>query len=422
MMPGANQCFFQSPNVGPYNDQFMVKGTFSHRRSDSDTHTDDGFGDSGFACEIQNFGPEEHSRHLDQADLSVSHFYSPGFGSTTSTRQASGSSLKTDWSSEEWDDTYSVTPKTYSKMGAVWGPYPPGAFMVSDTGAPDGNANGLKRADTGATPDEAANSQIIGRQKNSMGNTRQRGSRTDPMSWDEGVTTVMVRQIPRKYPQWMLVEEVNRRGFSGLFDFIYLPFDFKKGANVGYGFLNFIETKYARAFRDTFDGNYLESNPTTKGKPLHVHPASVQGYDANYQHFAQTKTGQKQDPQYSPLFFPHLAKKRSSPPADNNLQAWQEQPRQTPPAQSFSAGYGQTKNQSDMSQLATAQLILQGQMMAAGPGNIAVPVTMMQVPNMTQGEFGVNTGDGGFCGSCGAKHLAEHNFCSFCGFRLSNGQ
>jgi len=438
MMEGGHNFAFQSSGLnGPFKDACAMQDNFGQHR-DSDTHTDDGFGDS-FTDEMsqpsrslpptevmqtmQTWGTsDEHpARRMQQMHPEMGLYFSPSCSLGSSSRQVSGGSLRTEWGSEEWDDAFSVSPKTYGKIGAIWTPYPPGAFMVpADTGAPDQNL--VKRADTGATPDENSNVAANNRQKNAMANTRQRGSRVDPMSWDEGVTTVMVRQIPRKYPQWLLVEEVNRRGFAGLFDFIYLPFDFKKGANVGYGFLNFIDTKYARAFRDTFDGNYLEPNPTNKGKPLHVHPASVQGYDANYQHFAQTKTGQKQDPQFSPLFFPHLSKKREAPSVENPPQAMQPAPAKPLPAQ-FS---GQPINQTDMAQLATAQLILQGQMMAAVPGsNMAVPVAMMQVPQIQ--DFGIGApgssqqgGGGGFCPSCGAKHLAEHNFCSFCGFRLGN--
>jgi len=126
----------------------------------------------------------------------------------------------------------------------------------------------------------------------------------DPYSWDAGVVTVMVRQLPRQFTQRMFLQEVIRRGFEGLFDFLYLPYDFKKGINVGYGFVNFTEPEYALRFRDSLDGQYLDKYMRMKSKAIRVHPAQVQGYEANYRHFAHTKTGQKQDPAFSPLFFP----------------------------------------------------------------------------------------------------------------------
>lgn len=126
----------------------------------------------------------------------------------------------------------------------------------------------------------------------------------DPMPWGADVVTVMVRQISRQYSQWMFLQEVTNHGFNGLFDFLYLPYDLKKGVNVGYGFINFTEPRHALAFRDAYDGVYLDRQMRLKCKPLRVHPASVQGYKANFEHFAHTKTGQKQDPAFSPLFFP----------------------------------------------------------------------------------------------------------------------
>jgi hypothetical protein len=193
----------------------------------------------------------------------------------------------------------------------------------------------------------------------------------DPMSWDCGVKTVMIRQIPRQYTQAMLLQEVNNRGFENLFDFLYLPFDFKKGVNVGYGFINFIDTKYAESCRDEFDGTYLEQKVKHKGKPLRVHPAQVQGYEANHRHFVQTKTGQKQDPHFSPLFFPDgmtAAPVKCQP----RLQCGEHQP--------YNA------------QMQVAPRHAQGQQAPAPRRAI--------------------------CHTCCIAHLPEHNFCANCGSRL----
>jgi len=133
--------------------------------------------------------------------------------------------------------------------------------------------------------------------------------RPDKLEWGANVVTVMMRQIPRHITQQHLLQEVIAHGFEGLFDFLYLPWDLKKGTNVGYGFISFSDPRTAASFRDAFDGTYLgtpEARTLTgfSEKPVKVHPASTQGYQANYQHFVHTKTGQKQDPLYSPLFFP----------------------------------------------------------------------------------------------------------------------
>lgn len=131
-------------------------------------------------------------------------------------------------------------------------------------------------------------------------------------SWT-GVVTLMVRNIPRRFTQLMFVKSVNDWGYEGFYDFLYLPFDRKKGTNNGYGFINFIDVHHCKAFRDGFDGAYLDRSVKFRGQPLRVSPATVQGYQANYEHFVQTKTGRKHDPQFSPLFFPGVSSLAEAP-------------------------------------------------------------------------------------------------------------
>lgn len=125
-----------------------------------------------------------------------------------------------------------------------------------------------------------------------------------PNNWSPGVTTVMVRQLPRHWSHAMFLEEVVHRGFKGLFDFVYLPHDFKKGSHVGFGFINFMEDQHALSFVKEFHGLYLDDHMREAGKPLRIHPASVQGYEANRQYFATNKAANQRDPQFRPLFLP----------------------------------------------------------------------------------------------------------------------
>jgi len=67
-------------------------------------------------------------------------------------------------------------------------------------------------------------------------------------------STVMIRNIPNKYTQQMLLQEIDE-SFRGLYDFFYLPIDFKNRCNVGYAFVNFIDCRSILNFLDNFDGN-----------------------------------------------------------------------------------------------------------------------------------------------------------------------
>lgn len=122
--------------------------------------------------------------------------------------------------------------------------------------------------------------------------------------WSPGVTTVMVRQLPRHWSHLMFLEEVESRGFKGLFDFVYLPHDFKKGSHVGFGFINFMKDVNALEFVKEFHGLYLDGQMREAGKPLRIHPASVQGYEENRQYFAVNKVANQRDPHFRPLFLP----------------------------------------------------------------------------------------------------------------------
>jgi len=62
------------------------------------------------------------------------------------------------------------------------------------------------------------------------------------LSGEEKRTTLMIKNIPNKYDQDSLLEAINVN-FVGLYDFFYLPMDFKNKCNVGYAFINFINPK-----------------------------------------------------------------------------------------------------------------------------------------------------------------------------------
>lgn len=112
-------------------------------------------------------------------------------------------------------------------------------------------------------------------------------------------TTVMVRNIPNKYNQQMLLEEVNVN-HEGTYDFFYLPIDFKNKCNVGYCFINFLEPRHIVPFVAEFNGQRWKS--FNSEKVCAVSFARIQGKSAMVSRFQNSSLLEKDD-EYRPLLF-----------------------------------------------------------------------------------------------------------------------
>ena len=69
---------------------------------------------------------------------------------------------------------------------------------------------------------------------------------------DDRRTTLMIKNIPNKYTQRMLLNTIDE-SFKGTYDFFYLPIDFKNKCNVGYAFINMVQPGYIVPFVQKFD-------------------------------------------------------------------------------------------------------------------------------------------------------------------------
>jgi hypothetical protein len=124
------------------------------------------------------------------------------------------------------------------------------------------------------------------------------GTVSTPASW-QNATTVMMRNIPNKYTQQMLLSEISQAGFLGTYDFLYLPIDPETKANRGYAFLNFVSPSYAWMFKMTYDGRKMSH--FNSHKVASVMKATLQGFEANYAHYSTTRVN-RGDPAARPLF------------------------------------------------------------------------------------------------------------------------
>jgi hypothetical protein len=112
-------------------------------------------------------------------------------------------------------------------------------------------------------------------------------------------TTVMVRNIPNKYTQQMLLHEVNMN-HEGTYDFFYLPIDFKNRCNVGYAFINFVKPECIVRFVEEFQGHRWKN--FNSGKICEVTYARIQGQSAMVARFQNSSLLEKDD-EYRPLLF-----------------------------------------------------------------------------------------------------------------------
>lgn len=114
-------------------------------------------------------------------------------------------------------------------------------------------------------------------------------------------TSLMVRNIPNKYTQQMLLSEFEANGHGpGVIDFFYLPIDFKNRCNRGYAFINFVDYNDIIAFHRRYYGKHWRT--FNSDKICDITYARIQGKDAMLKRFENSALMEKDD-EYKPLVF-----------------------------------------------------------------------------------------------------------------------
>ncbi|KNC48068.1 PAP associated domain containing 5 isoform a [Thecamonas trahens ATCC 50062] len=123
------------------------------------------------------------------------------------------------------------------------------------------------------------------------------------------IHTVMMRNIPNKHSAASLLEVINK-SFKGTYDFFYLPIDFKNKCNLGYAFINFIESQTVAAFAKAFDG--VKWSSFNSFKVCAISPARIQGKAALIAHF-QNSSLMYREKACRPLIFVSSGPRRGEP-------------------------------------------------------------------------------------------------------------
>jgi len=93
------------------------------------------------------------------------------------------------------------------------------------------------------------------------------------------VTTIMIRNLPRRKTQVQLVNKLAADGFADDYDVLFLPYSFKRWQNLGYAFINFRKPGRAQAFFTQWHKTQNGKEPLSR--KLTLSPARVQGKQAN---------------------------------------------------------------------------------------------------------------------------------------------
>ncbi|CAK0874536.1 unnamed protein product [Prorocentrum cordatum] len=116
-----------------------------------------------------------------------------------------------------------------------------------------------------------------------------------------GVTSLMMRGLPREVSQHEVLGEVHRSGFAGRVDFFYMPRDFDSRKTKGHAFLNFVSSEVATEFQRAWHGR-----PTCAGRPvgargLDVSVATQQGLAVNISRWEGSRLRRVRDPDFQPF-------------------------------------------------------------------------------------------------------------------------
>jgi len=150
---------------------------------------------------------------------------------------------------------------------------------------------------------------------------------------DQPKTTAMLRNIPNRYTQPTLLDEIDKLGFANSYDFFYLPMDTHNRTNVGYAFINFVSQDAMERFTGAFSGSNFRDHSSQK--VARVSPAHVQGFYPNVQQFLDRAVTHSRNSQYRPIVVLNGVRKDLS-------DAYQEifQPDYQPDYQASQTGYG----------------------------------------------------------------------------------
>lgn len=188
------------------------------------------------------------------------------------------------------------------------GNFPGGSSVISGASSRLTGASGYYTSDDRSIGSHNSNLRSVNSLVDSMaGNTRDGQSQhliLDLEAVENGLdtrTSLMVRNIPNKYTQQMLLKEFTEFDHGpGIIDFFYLPIDFKNRCNRGYAFINFVDYHDILNFHRQYYGQHWRT--FNSDKICDITYARIQGKAAMLKRFENSALMEK-DEEYKPLVF-----------------------------------------------------------------------------------------------------------------------
>mmetsp|Transcript_69167 Transcript_69167/g.179774 ORF Transcript_69167/g.179774 Transcript_69167/m.179774 type:complete len:398 (+) Transcript_69167:86-1279(+) len=131
-------------------------------------------------------------------------------------------------------------------------------------------------------------------------------------------TTLMLRNIPSDYSRAMLTMLLDSQGFAGRYDFVYLPYDFKTQAGLGFAFVNALTHKDAEQMWQRLTGFGSWETPSSKTCVVGWSGSDQQGLQANVERYRNSSVMHESVPEECkplmlvngvPVPFPHPTRK-----------------------------------------------------------------------------------------------------------------
>jgi hypothetical protein len=130
-------------------------------------------------------------------------------------------------------------------------------------------------------------------------------------------TTVSLKKLPANCTLSVMVATLDREGFSGYFDFVHVPVNFKTHESVGYAQVNLLDHAFSEMFCQHFQGftNWATATNTCEHGCVADVTAANQGIDALIDRYRNSALMHDSIPEeYKPALFRHGIRVQFPPP------------------------------------------------------------------------------------------------------------